>query len=93
MADVMQWVAGGCITPHISHRFPLDRANEAMATLLGRGAKGKVLVVVRRNGASAGDQDAGGQRGTGSTRAAMGSGNSGVGIAAASGHAPGMSRL
>ena len=39
--------AKGILKPHISHRFPLVEAGEAMRTLLARKSTGKVVVEVR----------------------------------------------
>ena len=39
--------AKGILKPHISHRFPLIEAGEAMRTLLARKSTGKVVVEVR----------------------------------------------
>ncbi|MGI1662702.1 NADPH:quinone oxidoreductase family protein [Palleronia sp. KMU-117] len=45
LAEVFRWRAEGRISPHISHRFPLERADEALALLKGRGSTGKVVVL------------------------------------------------
>ena len=40
--------AKGALKPHISHRFPLAEASEAMRVLLARKSTGKVVVEVRK---------------------------------------------
>ncbi|MEC7657920.1 MAG: zinc-binding dehydrogenase [Pseudomonadota bacterium] len=40
--------AKGALKPHISHRFPLAEAGEAMRVLLARKSTGKVVVEVRK---------------------------------------------
>ncbi len=44
LRTLFSWFEEGRLTPHISHRFPLDRAEEAMATLRDRKSTGKVVV-------------------------------------------------
>ena len=39
------WIAQGKLKPHISARFPLERAGEAIRMLMDRKAQGKVVVV------------------------------------------------
>jgi NADPH2:quinone reductase len=36
------------VRPHVSERFPLERAGEAIAHLAGRKALGKVVVTMER---------------------------------------------
>jgi NADPH2:quinone reductase len=43
--ELLEWLASGAIRPHVSARYPLDRAVEALREVAGRRAKGKVLVV------------------------------------------------
>ncbi|KZD12318.1 NADPH:quinone oxidoreductase family protein [Oceanibaculum pacificum] len=45
-ADLTRWHAEGRLNPHISHRFPLEQAGEAMRTLLARKSTGKVVLTV-----------------------------------------------
>lgn len=45
-ADLTRWHAAGKLNPHISHRFPLEQAGEAMRTLLARKSTGKVVLAV-----------------------------------------------
>jgi NADPH2:quinone reductase len=45
LAEVFRWRAEGRIRPHISHRLPLDRANEALGLLRARQSTGKVVVL------------------------------------------------
>jgi NADPH2:quinone reductase len=45
LAEVFRWYGEGRIRPHISHRLPLDRADEALALLRDRTATGKVVVL------------------------------------------------
>ncbi len=44
---LLGWCAEGKLTPHISMRFPLPEAAEALKALISRKATGKVLVTVR----------------------------------------------
>ena len=44
---VLRWAAEGKLRPHISHRFPLDRAVDALKVLIERRAAGKVLLTMR----------------------------------------------
>jgi NADPH2:quinone reductase len=44
MAELLGWVEAGRIRPHISKRFPLDRAAEAIRWMMDRKAMGKVIV-------------------------------------------------
>jgi NADPH2:quinone reductase len=46
-AAVEELIAGGAVRPIIGQRFPLDRAAEALKTIDGRGALGKVVLDVR----------------------------------------------
>lgn len=43
-AELLAWHAAGKLRPHISHRFALDRAPEAMAAMLERRSTGKVIL-------------------------------------------------
>ncbi len=43
--ELVAWLAAGRITPHISSRYPLDRAIEALREVAERRARGKVIVV------------------------------------------------
>ena len=43
--ELGEWYAQGKLKPHISSRYPLDQAAQAMNELAGRRAKGKVVVV------------------------------------------------
>ncbi len=45
VAELMDLYASGKIRPHVSERFTLDQAGEAIAHLAGRKAMGKVVVV------------------------------------------------
>ena len=45
MNQMFRWVDEGRMRPEISHVFPFDRCKEAMATVLGRDAIGRVAVV------------------------------------------------
>ena len=44
---LLDWCAEGKLRPHISMRFPLAEAGEALKALISRQATGKVLVTVR----------------------------------------------
>ena len=46
MAELVGWVEAGEIRPHVSKRFPLDRAPEALRWMMDRKAMGKVIVEV-----------------------------------------------
>ncbi|HEY5289569.1 MAG TPA: NADPH:quinone oxidoreductase family protein [Caulobacteraceae bacterium] len=46
VADLMKLYADGKIRPHISERFPLERAREAILRLAERRALGKVVVTI-----------------------------------------------
>lgn len=43
--QLLQWLASGAIRPHISQRFPLARAADALREVAERRATGKVIVV------------------------------------------------
>lgn len=43
---VLRWAADGKLQPHISHRFPLDHAADAMQILTDRKAIGKVVLTM-----------------------------------------------
>ncbi|MGY8957990.1 MAG: NADPH:quinone oxidoreductase family protein, partial [Alphaproteobacteria bacterium] len=51
---MMRWWREGKIKPHISARFPLAQAADALQTLIERRATGKVVVLVRKPGAKFG---------------------------------------
>ncbi|HMJ32960.1 MAG TPA: NADPH:quinone oxidoreductase family protein [Baekduia sp.] len=53
-AAVDELIAGGAVRPIVSRRFPLDRAAEALKTIDGRGALGKVVLDVRDQAPSVG---------------------------------------
>lgn len=42
--QLIEWAHSGKIKPHISHRLPLERANEALELLRSRTSTGKVIV-------------------------------------------------
>ena len=42
--DIMTWAAAGELRPHISHRFPLDRAADALTVLESRQVVGRVVI-------------------------------------------------
>mgnify|MGYP000489407765 FL=1 len=42
--ELIDLVASGAINPHVSERYPLDRAGEALRSLMDRTALGKVVV-------------------------------------------------
>ncbi|MEM6618281.1 MAG: NADPH:quinone oxidoreductase family protein [Pseudomonadota bacterium] len=46
LGTLLQWWSEGRLTPHVSHRLPLDRAAEALELLRNRKATGKVVVEV-----------------------------------------------
>jgi NADPH:quinone reductase len=46
VSDLMRMYADGRVRPHVSERFPLERAGEAIAALESRRAVGKVVVTV-----------------------------------------------
>jgi NADPH2:quinone reductase len=46
LRQLFDWAAVGKITPHISHRLPLDRAAEGLALLASRQATGKVIITL-----------------------------------------------
>ena len=43
--QLIEWVAEGKLDPHVSGRFPLERAGEALRALIDRKAAGKLVVV------------------------------------------------
>ncbi len=45
MKQLFDWLREGAIRPHISRRYPLARAPEALEAMLGREAIGKLLVL------------------------------------------------
>lgn len=44
MNELFRWHEEGALRPHISHRFPPDRAGEALKTVLERRSSGKVVI-------------------------------------------------
>ena len=44
MAELVGWVEAGEIRPHVSRRFPLERAPEALRWMIDRKAMGKVIL-------------------------------------------------
>ncbi len=46
LAEIMRWTVEGKLKPHISARFPLARAGEAIRMLADRKAMGKVVVTM-----------------------------------------------
>jgi NADPH2:quinone reductase len=42
---LMGWLAAGRITPHVSHRVPLEKAAEALALVRDRKVIGKAVLV------------------------------------------------
>ena len=46
MATLFDWYSDGKLKPHISHSFPLERAQEALDTLRARKSTGKVVVTM-----------------------------------------------
>jgi len=42
--QLIEWVANGDLEPHVSGRYPLDRAGEALRALIDRKAAGKLVV-------------------------------------------------
>lgn len=44
ISTLMDWIAQGRLTPHISHVLPLERAAEGMALLRARKSTGKVVI-------------------------------------------------
>ena len=42
--QLIEWVADGSLAPHVSGRYPLDRAGEALRALIDRKAAGKLVV-------------------------------------------------
>jgi len=47
LAQIMDWYTQGKIAPHVHESFPLERVNEAMATITEREVIGKVLLKTR----------------------------------------------
>ena len=45
VAQLLDWLAAGELSPHISARYPLERAAGAIADMAARKAKGKLVVV------------------------------------------------
>lgn len=48
-ATLLGWVAEGRLRPHVSHRFPLDQAADALALLGARKTTGKVVLTMGRD--------------------------------------------
>ncbi|MDB5999557.1 MAG: NADPH:quinone oxidoreductase, partial [Rhizobacter sp.] len=48
MRELFAWFQEGRVKPHICARFPLERTADAMAAVMNRSAKGKVVVTVAR---------------------------------------------
>jgi NADPH2:quinone reductase len=46
LATLLAWYAAGALRPHVSHRIPLERADEALALLRDRKSTGKVVVTM-----------------------------------------------
>ncbi|MGE5794420.1 MAG: zinc-binding dehydrogenase, partial [Bacteroidota bacterium] len=44
MAELLGWLAAGKLKPHLSGRYPLARAGEALVALAGRKVAGKLVV-------------------------------------------------
>ena len=42
--QLIEWVANGDLQPHVSGRYPLDRAGEALRALIDRTAAGKLVI-------------------------------------------------
>lgn len=47
LRTLFDWYSAGELSPHISHRLPLDRAAEALELLRQRKATGKIVVTMR----------------------------------------------
>lgn len=47
LATLLDWLVEGRVTPHISHRLPLEQAAEGLALLRDRKATGKVVIQLR----------------------------------------------
>ena len=45
-AELIDWYQAGRIKPHISHRFALSQAAEALETLRARNSTGKIIVEI-----------------------------------------------
>jgi NADPH2:quinone reductase len=45
LATLMTWLAAGRITPHVSHRLPLEKAAEALTLVRERKVIGKAVLV------------------------------------------------
>ena len=43
-ADLLEWVAGGQLKPHVSGRYSLDEAPAALRLMMDRKAKGKLVI-------------------------------------------------
>jgi NADPH:quinone reductase len=46
MEELVQWYAAGELSPHVSHTFPLEDAQEALTTLIERRSTGKIVLTM-----------------------------------------------
>jgi NADPH2:quinone reductase len=46
MATLLLWHAGGRLSPHVGHRFPIESAADGLSLLRSRQATGKVVVTI-----------------------------------------------
>ena len=44
--QLLDWLAEGALSPHVSATYPLEEAPAALAALMGRGATGKLVVTI-----------------------------------------------
>jgi NADPH2:quinone reductase len=44
--QLLQWYEEGRLAPHISHRFPLEKAAEALRAVMERKVIGKAVLIV-----------------------------------------------
>ncbi len=47
LAQLVEWHAAGKLSPHISHRLPLEEASTALNMLINRQATGKIVLDIR----------------------------------------------
>lgn len=47
LAQLLAWYGEGRLRPHLSARFPFEKGREAIELVMNRGAKGKVVVLVK----------------------------------------------
>jgi len=47
--ELMQWLSQGRVRPHISARYPLEQAAQALAQFVQRRATGKIVLIPERN--------------------------------------------